>query len=94
MAFRIVKCFTCSMAWVVLMAGCASYEPDLVKTMDVAEMKIRWERGIEAKCGGARNPPGCAHSMPGICVITMPENSRAAVVAEEFLHCFGYSHKQ
>lgn len=75
-----------------ILAGCSGV-PELEKTVHVDEVTIKWVRGIEANCGGAKSPEGCATPTATGCTITMPEDARDLIVAHEFRHCFKYRHK-
>ena len=78
---------------VLLLSGCASQGNELVLVRQVDETGIRWIRGVEKNCGGARSPDGCADWSGNPCVITMKEDAPDYVIAHEFRHCFGYVHR-
>lgn len=74
--------------------GCAG-PADLVKRAEVQAVRVTWIKEKPATCGDASNAQGCATRTPGYleCLIEMPEDASAVVIAEEFLHCFGWEHR-
>lgn len=77
----------------ILLMGCAGH--DLVKRAEPQTVSITWVRALPQECNGAANHPACAVRSAGYthCLIIMPENAAPFVMAEEFLHCFGWEHK-
>ena len=80
-----------------LLAGCSTSAeltmPPLTEKYEVDEINIRWVRGFTRQCGGLPSPGACAEWSHGRCTITMPKDSSPVLIAEEFLHCFGYVHQ-
>jgi len=91
-----------------IIAGCAAtknfFGPQFVKVSSPRTVTITWIRGEPGTCGDVENAAGCAVGPMGPwedakdrnpqCIIYMPDlpNVNWLVIAEEFLHCFGYAH--
>ena len=75
----------------LLLPGCGGGF-DLVKTSDVFMQTIIWEKFDPVTCGGKAGTGGCAYINESPCRIQMREDAPDWIVAEEFRHCFGWSH--
>lgn len=77
-------------------AGVALYLwPDMYERQRVETVTITWKRAEPTECG-PNEKDGCAQWSDDRrhCVVTMPADSRDAVVAHEFKHCFGWEHRE
>lgn len=69
--------------------------PDMYETEHVDTVTITWVRAKPTACG-PNEDDGCAQWSDDRkrCVVTMPENASDAIKLHEFLHCFGYEHRE
>ena len=75
----------------LLLTGCSG---GLVKEKEVYSRWIVWNKQAPKDCGMSGKFNGCAKSTKLDCTITMAEDAPDHTVAEEFRHCFGYTHKK
>ena len=69
--------------------------PDMIETERVETVTITWKREVPTACG-PQEKDGCAQWSGDRtrCVVTMRADSSDAIKLHEFLHCFGYSHRE
>lgn len=85
---------------VFLLSSCALFIDRMDPPKDeVRRVTIEWRRVTPTECGDLRQGPlsllyGCATNYGSICVIEVPENAPDWLIAHEFKHCFGYSHRK
>ena len=89
-----IPAIVCGAALILLaLFGCGGTE--LVKRAEVQTVRVTWVKEKPESCGDASNADGCATRSLGYqeCLIRMREDVSISVIAEEFLHCFGWEHK-
>ena len=69
--------------------------PDMYERQRVETVTITWKRAEPTECG-PNEKDGCAQWSDDRrhCVVTMRADSSDAIKLHEFLHCFGWEHRE
>ena len=89
-------CVVLAAVVLLLLTGCASsFDHDLEQKASPHTVVVTWNKKKPAMCGDQAGGEACAWRTPDYsrCYIEMPWNASWRVIAEEFLHCFGWEHR-